>query len=201
MKKLNRDEFISKIYSFISYLFRESNIKINKIFLFGSVARGDFDQESDIDIFIDVDKKNETPMEVKAHRALNRFYEIEGKKWELKGIKNKISLKVGALDEWELKNSIQMEGIVLYSTAASSSLKKYFLFSLPSITPVKKRNKVLRNLFGRKEIGYNDKGMISKYDGKVLSPKCFIISSEGLKEITLFLTKEKVNFSFVEIWK
>jgi len=62
-------------------------------------------------------------------------------------------------------------------------------------------NKHLEEFFGRKEIGYNDKGMISKYDGKVLSPKCFIISSEGLKEITLFLTKEKVNFSFVEIWK
>ncbi|MBI4454129.1 nucleotidyltransferase domain-containing protein [Candidatus Woesearchaeota archaeon] len=198
---MDRDELISQIYSFISYLFRESNIKINRIFLFGSVARGDFDEESDIDIFIDVDKKNEKPIGIKAYRALNRFYEIEGEKWKLKGIKNKISLKVGALDEWELKSSIEMEGIVLYSTVASSSLKKYFLFSLPSITPVKKRNKVLRNLFGRKEKGYNDNGMISKYDGKVLSPKCFIISSEGPKEITLFLTKEKVNFSFVEIWK
>lgn len=201
MKKLNKEDLISQAYGFVSYLFREPKIKIKRIFLFGSAARGDFDEKSDIDIFVDVDKKREKETEKKAKRALRRFYEIEGEKWRLKGIKNQISLKTGFLEEWELKNSIEREGIVLYGGAGGTKLKKYLLFVLEPITPIKKRMKITRKLFGRKEEGYQDKGLILKYEGKVLDPRSFMVSEEGLKEISFFLAKEKVRFHFEEIWR
>ena len=67
------------------------------------------------------------------------------------------------------------------------------------ITPVKKRIKVIRALFGRKE--YKELGLVLKYHGKILNPRCFLISREGLKEVSSFLAREKVNFAFEEIWK
>lgn len=198
---MNREDLISQAYGFMSYLFREPKIKVKGIFLFGSVARGDFDEKSDIDIFVDVEKKGEKEMERKAKRALERFYMIEGEKWRLKGSRNKISLKIGALEEWELKDSVEKEGIILYGRAGSPKLKKYLLFTLEPITLIKKRMKVMRKLFGRKEKGYQDKGLVAEYEGKTLDPRSFMVSSEGLKKISFFLAKEKVKFRFEEIWK
>lgn len=201
MKKLSKEERFAYAYAYLSYLFRGEKPKIRRIFLFGSIARGDFDEKSDLDLFLDVDKKDEKRLTKMAERALNRFQEVEGEKWRLKGIQNKISIKVGFLEDWKLKESVEKEGIILYSTAASSNLQKFLLFNLEPITPIKKRIKVVRKLFGRKETGYKDSGLVAEYKGKILNPRSFIVSYEGLGKITAFLSKEKVRFSFEEIWR
>ncbi len=199
MKTLSRDDLLSLAFVFISYLFRETTIHVQRIFLFGSVARGDFDEDSDIDLFIDTSKTFEQETSKKVERALKRFTLLEQKKWNLKGISNPLNVKVGVLKEWELQESVEKEGIVLYSPSVGSNLKKYFLFTLPALTPLKKRIKVIRMLFGRKE--YQVPGLVLKYHGKILDPRCFLISREGLKEVSSFLAREKVNFAFEEIWK
>ena len=54
---MERNELIAYAMDFASYL--ESKIEgINRIILHGSVSREDFDEESDIDIFIDTKEKN-----------------------------------------------------------------------------------------------------------------------------------------------
>ncbi len=201
MKKLSKDELVAYTYAYLSYLFRIKTHPINRIFLFGSVARGDFDENSDVDIFIDTEQKNEKKLKKNAERALNRFYELEREKWRLKSIPNQISLKVGSLNKWKLKESIETDGIILYSTASSPNLKKYMLFNLEPVTPLKRRMKVIRNLFGRKELGYKEHGLVAKYGGKTFNPRSFMVPSEGQPEIAAFLAREKVKFSFEEIWK
>lgn len=58
------------------------------------MARGDFDSESDIDIFIDTEKAKETEASVKKiQKAFEKSDVYE--KWKLKGIKNSISAKIG----------------------------------------------------------------------------------------------------------
>ncbi|MEW5896905.1 MAG: nucleotidyltransferase domain-containing protein [Nanoarchaeota archaeon] len=204
---MDKTDLLAYAYAYLSYLFGRSYLfgsrypAIEHIFLFGSVARGDFDEDSDVDIFIDVEPKNEKVVTRIAERALGRFEEIEKEKWRLKGLRNRISLKVGTLEEWKLKEPIEKEGIVLYSTAAGSKLRKYLLFTLEPIKPIKKRIKVIRKLFGRKEQGYADQGLVQRYSGKTLNPRSFIVSSDGLKEVSSFLTKQKIKFSFEEIWK
>ncbi len=55
---MNRYELIAYAMDFCSFLLKsEMANEIKKIILFGSVARGDFDSESDIDIFIDTEKE------------------------------------------------------------------------------------------------------------------------------------------------
>ena len=69
MKKLNKEELLAYTYNYLSYLFRSKTTLINQVILFGSVARGDFDENSDVDIFIDVDSKNEKEMNKIAERV------------------------------------------------------------------------------------------------------------------------------------
>ena len=106
---MERNELISYAMDFASYLALKV-ADIDRILLFGSVARGDFDDESDIDLFIDADLN---PKEVQPILGLYELSE-ENKKYKLEGIKNKISLKIGKLDEWKLKRSIISNGILLY---------------------------------------------------------------------------------------
>ncbi len=200
---MNRENLIAMCYAYVSYLFREKNVedKIKKISLFGSVARGDFDKESDIDLFIDVEKKDEIVIKKTSQNALKKIYAIEGKKWELKGIVNLLSVKVGKLEEWDLKESIEREGIILFSQSIGTKMQKYLLFSFVPSKKQKERIRVIRKLFGRTEKEYQEQGLVQKYNGKIISPRVFIVPALALKEITQFLAAEKVHYEFEEIWK
>ncbi|MBI5072978.1 nucleotidyltransferase domain-containing protein [Candidatus Woesearchaeota archaeon] len=200
---MDKENLLALCYVYVSYLFREKNVqeKIKIIYLFGSVARGDFDKESDIDVFIDVEKKNEGFIKRASQSALKKLYAIEGKKWELKGIVNPLAIKVGTLEEWDLRESIEREGIILFGQSSATKMQKYLLFSLIHPQAPKKRIYIIRTLFGRMEKEYSDQGLVQKYNGKILSPRIFIVPVLALKGITQFLAEEKVEYEIEEIWK
>jgi len=50
---LSQNEIIAYAMDFCSYLISKIDKGINSIILYGSIVRGDFDEESDIDLFID----------------------------------------------------------------------------------------------------------------------------------------------------
>lgn len=202
-KKLNRSLMLAYLYSALSYVFREQSLdgKIKRLSLFGSVARNDFDDDSDVDLFIETDKKEELMVKNGVERGLVKFQNIEGEKWRLKGISNEIKIKVGRLEEWQLASSVKSEGIVLFSPEKGNNLQKYFWFSYDAITSAKKRMKVKRTLFGREEKGFKSLGLVQKYGGKITSTRSFTISAEGQREVAAFLSGEKVFFSFKEIWQ
>ena len=148
---LNREDLISYAMDFSSYLIR-NNKNIRKIILYGSIARGDFNKNSDIDLFIDIDEKQEKNIK----KIEENFYESESyKKWKLKGLSNEISLLMGDLEgsEWKnLKRAIINTGILLYGKYKSNieKINQYVLFTFENIKPESKRVSVHRKLFGFK---------------------------------------------------
>ena len=173
---------------------------INAIYLFGSSVRGELEEESDIDVFMDC-SENEKDIENRAKDAFSRFYSSKDyDKWKILHFTYPLSVKVGKLEEWELNESISAEGILLYSkqvSLVSSTKQVLFIFSLP-----KKKTKYLklvRELYGRKEKGYSDKGLLGELKGKKLSSNVVIIPKENCEIIKKLLNKEKIEYSFREM--
>ena len=187
--------------SFLIENLKEESRFIRQIILFGSAARGDADENSDIDLFVDTIKD----MEEELNRIKEDFYKsVKFKKyWKLLNVNNEISLSVGSLEDWgDLKASINANGIVLYGKySGEAKLKHNYLFI---ITPVKDRNKsisVWRELYGytqkTKKKEYTQEGLIKKYNGKKISRGVFFIPVESSQEIIRYLRGKKFGFQII----
>ncbi|MEK6927189.1 MAG: nucleotidyltransferase domain-containing protein [Nanoarchaeota archaeon] len=196
MENLN-SELVSLASAFVSFIIPK--IKVEEIILFGSVARDEADKNSDVDIFIDV-KENEKEVEKIIKKELLKFYKSQiYDKWRIKEINNELSVKVGDINNWELKEIIKQEGIILYGKNKSNdNLIDYTYFNLKPIKNIAKRNKTIRFLYGRKEKNKETKGIIEKI-GKKLNALSFIVLTNQSREIIDILRKEKVEFSFFNI--
>ena len=65
--------------------------RINNVILFGSIARGDYDEESDVDIFINLKKESgKRKMEEVVDNSINKFEAKARETYFLRGIKNPI---------------------------------------------------------------------------------------------------------------
>ena len=205
MRQLNRQLLISYTHAFVSYLFRMSALdasEIKGIYLFGSVARAEADKESDIDIFVDCQKSSENNVKRIIERALRNFYRSEEKrKFTLLGIYNEMNVICGALDEWELKESIKNDALVIYSPSLSYSLRSHFLVIFEPIKDITKRNRVIRKLFGRREKHYKDKGFVLELKGEIIDNKTFIVPSEEINKILKIFSREKINYKIKKIWR
>lgn len=201
------------IYDYISILFEDENMRksVRRIILFGSVARGEFDEESDIDIFIEI------PSGVKTKRFENlvknsekRFYSMSGKKWELMGMELPISSLVGNLEDpgWrELKTEIISTGITLYGKFESlpKNLKHYALFSYNmSDIPQNRKMKFLRALFGyatkKEKTEYKQSGILEEIGGKKLGPNTILIPIEKSRNVQKIFNSFGITPEIREVW-
>ncbi|MBI2140307.1 nucleotidyltransferase domain-containing protein [Candidatus Woesearchaeota archaeon] len=200
---MKRNEVISYAAGFVSFLLkREENIA--GVILFGSVARGDFDRESDIDLFIETDepKKN-------IQNILDLYEKSEdSKKFRLSGIENSLALKVGKLEEWpSLRRSIQSDGIVLFGhfTELPEGLKHCLQVKV-MVRGKERKEKVRlwRMLYGYKQkVGkkiFTSQGIIEKCGGKKVSPGVFIIPIEKSKDIESFLNENKIGLRVTDVY-
>lgn len=202
MSPKNKDKIIAFAIDFISYL-KENHIEIKKAILFGSIVTGEFDKESDVDIFIET-KENEE----KIQDILTEFEKTLGENWRLKGIDNTISLKIGNLEKWpELRRSIQSNGLMLYGPYIDTpkKIKNYILFILDfKDLPRSKKVSVWRRLYGYKQTINNKKyssyGFIIELDGKKLERGIISIPSENSIKFKDFLKKHKIKYKLYEIW-
>ena len=200
---MERHDLISYAMNFAAFLIRKKP-KIERIILFGSVARGDFDGESDIDLFIDA------PLNRKDIEPILELYEIseENKKYRIEGLKNEIRVKAGKLDEWKsVERSIISDGILLYGKFKEmpKGINGYILFKM-LIGKMERKNKmkVWRRLYGYKQkIGnkvYYSKGLIEETNGRKLCRGLFTVPTEKSNEIIDFLRKNKVGYEVKEIF-
>ena len=200
MKDLKFKNLESYASAFVSFVLPK--IDVEEIILFGSVARGEATEKSDVDLFFNT-KENERNTKKIISYELKKFYNSRiYETFSLKGIKNPISSKTGNLDEWKLKRSIISDGIILYGKYKKSPErgKAFVLFFIKPIKNVTKRNRIIRRLFGRKERGYSNEGIIKEISGKRLNSTTFLVPSEKVSEVLKILNSEKLNFSFFEIW-
>lgn len=210
---MERNEILAYVYDFISML--QFNIKspenIKAIILFGSTARGDYDEESDIDIFINLKKGSDIKkIEELVDYSINEF-EIKARDtWHLKGIKNPIKCISGHLEEkeWvELKKEILSNNITLYGTMnyKEEELLPYYLFQY-SLKNLKQNKKVY---FLRKMVGYKSKkkkrvyvsrGLLDDVKGIKLKESNILVPSKDAIKTQKFFMKNKITPKIREIW-
>ena len=194
-----------KIYAsyFVSYLLMNlrSIENIERIILFGSVAKGEPAEESDVDIFIWLKKENKKS-KTEIDKVLSDFYESrEASLFKLKRIDNKINLITGRLDNWkELEKSIESTGIVLYGKYVSSGIrgKKYSIIFWDKIE--KNRGAFLNKIYGFKVKEKKYKGLLEEFKGRKLGKSSIMIPAEYGGDIFKLLRKHKVNSKIIEVY-
>ncbi len=197
MLQLNKNILISYTQDFVSFIIETVDIsQIKNIILFGSVAREEANEESDIDIFIDVVKEDKK-LEEKILQAKQRFYASAKCKeyWNLRGVKNEFVLKIGKLSEWkELKNSIISNGKVLYGKYFDVPEGKnctYFIWE--NIHPETKRILFSKRLFGYMQNEKRYQGLLEKYEGIKLGKGIIIVPTEHSATFTTFFRENKIT--------
>ncbi len=177
----------------------ETNIE--RIILFGSAAKNEATKESDIDLFIEVNKKNKM-FEKRIEKIISEFYKSrEALLFRTKGISNKINVIMGRLEEWrDLRTSIESTGIVLYGryTPQKSSGKKWAIIFWDAIE--KNRGAFLNKIYG---VSINKKryaGVLEKRQGKRIGKSCIMIPMEYRNEFLTITKKYKVNAKIIEAY-
>ncbi len=174
---------------------------ISTIILFGSAAKGDASTESDIDIFIEVERKSKN-IEGKIAQITEKFYKSrEALLFKVKGIDNKINVIVGKLAEWtELRKSVESTGIILYGKyiPTGGSGRKFALIFWEVIG--KNRGAFLNKLYG---FNFNKKrysGLLEKNEGRKVGKSSIMIPVEHSQEVLKLIQHHKVKAKIVEIY-
>ncbi len=202
---MKQESLIGYALSFASFVL-DSKIgkNINRIILFGSVARGDFTEESDIDVFVDTEKD----IEIEAEKLLILFRSSRThESWKLRGLKNQISLKIGNLKKWSLRREVISSGILLYGKYNDvPDGVKYYLMIKMDLRRIKqaKQMRIWRKLYGYKQkIGkkiYTNNGLVESLGGEKLGKAIIIVPMETRLEILELLKKHKIKHTVYELW-
>lgn len=209
MKSETRNKLIAYAVHFASFLV-EHGVKARGIILFGSVASGEFDKESDIDVFVDAERGAKEIDERSISGLLSNFEKTVGERWRLKGITNELSVTVGDINSkgWEdIRRTVQSYGITLYGQYKElpKSIKPYVLFSL-NFKGISRSRKVSiwRKLYGYvQKVGnksYKSEGLLEQLGGTKVDKGVMLVPAASAAEIKSFLGKSKVSYKLVEIW-
>ncbi len=197
---------ISYCFDLLSFVFHnhDAGKVIKSIYLFGSAVRGELEKSSDIDLFVECEKEDETKVKSLLDSGIIKFTASQDfQKWKLFHFRYPFSAQIGQMAEWELKLSIASEGISLYNqkgiSSAANTGERKVLFILNY--PKKKKGyiKVRRLIFGRDESYYQGTGLLHKYRGQRISATVFILPKEYQGSMMDALSKEKVIFSMKEV--
>lgn len=197
-----QNELIGYALDFTSYLI-ERTAGINRIILFGSAARGDFDTESDIDLFIDTTQRR---LDAAIPKIVESFYATtKAKAWNLKGIEREISCVVGELDseEWkDLKRAIMNTGIILYGKyhGAVEKVHHYLILSYGPIRSESKRVSTHRSLYGFTVGKTKYSGLVDKYHAVKLGTGCLMVPLEHALEMKKFFQERKIAVKLYDVW-
>ena len=199
-----KHDLVSYGMDFASFLVQKIKDKncIKNIILFGSVSRGEEEETSDVDIFVDVINEN-AKIGREVNQILNGFLDSVKYKnyWKLFGVENEIKLTIGILDKWtELKPSILSNGITLYGKFKSDIKGKHItLFVWENIKPNSKRVLFNKQLFGYKQGKKFYSGLLQKYVGVRLGKGCILVDLENYNVFYKLFRKYKISVRIKKI--
>ena len=198
---------IEYIYDFLAIFFEKlkEKEKIRNVILFGSFARGNQRKDSDIDIFIDIERKDKNYVEEIIRESINEFELKSERTWRLKGITNPIVPIIDDLEteQWqELKNEISHYGIFLYGKYKEKSENKVIIKYNINKLKQKDKMKIIRELFGykikQKKKIYEKKGLIEKIKAEKIDSG-ILADKENYKEVIDVLKTKKVSYKIIKI--
>ncbi len=193
--------YASYYSSFLLEKLSSENI-ISRIILFGSAAKGEASKESDIDIFIEVNRQSKG-IEKKIMQMTETFYKSrEALLFKVKGIDNKINVIVGKLVEWkELQKSIESTGIILYGKyiPAPGRGRKFALIFWEEIG--KNRGAFLNKVYGFTINGKKYSGLLEKSEGQKAGKSSILIPVEHSEEVLKLIQHHKVKAQIVEMYR
>lgn len=169
--------------------------------LYGSVAKNEANEESDVDIFIEVRGKG-VGSEREIQRIEQEFYRSrEAALFKSRGVDNKFSLKVGRLKEWkDLYRSIASTGIVLYGKYEAKELpagvKHFAIFFWDHVG--KNRGAFLNKLYGFRIRGKNYTGLLQRSGGMKIGKSCVMLPVHYKDEISGLIKKHEVKAHMAE---
>lgn len=185
-------ERISYAVDFVSFLIQNVKDleKVNQIILFGSVARGESNKDSDIDLFVDSSKL----AKLNVDKIKERFFSSVKFRnyWKPLGIENELNIIVGNVDDWKLKDSFVGSSIILYKKYSPDSGSGESKVLLSWESPKKNSHRVMlnKNLFGYKHYSKTYDGIISK--NEKVGANTILIKSENLPTILHLFKRFKV---------
>ncbi|MDP2672944.1 MAG: nucleotidyltransferase domain-containing protein [Nanoarchaeota archaeon] len=206
---MKQREIMAYTYDFVSLLLEKKEVQENlkKIVLFGSVARGNFDEESDIDLFIEVkESADNKKIEDLVHKTVNIFEVFAEKTWNLRGINLPIKFIVARENDpdWiELKEEIQHYGILMYGEYKEHK-DNYALISY-SLNKLKQNDKMnfLRKLYGyavkKKKKIYSKSGLISAIGAVKTATNQILVRIEKIKDALDLLKEFEVPYTVRKI--
>lgn len=189
---------------FASYIVQKLKDKdmVKNIILFGSVARGEAGEKSDIDIFVDITRES-NKLENDIKKLRNGFIRsVKYTYWKMLGVDNEINVIVGELDRWEeLKPSIIANGLALYGKfkpeVTLGTHKAFFVWE--NIKPNAKRV-----LFNKQLLGYMHKkkfynGLIQKHGGERLGKGCIVVPLDQAVVFHKLFKKYKISVKLKKV--
>lgn len=203
------NQIFAYIYDFLQIFFGNSREHIEQVILFGSATGTNLTEDSDIDLFIDVDE-NTDQVEMLFQKALLEFETSQGKKWALQGISYPIKAIIGKINspEWQhLKPDLASNGIVLFDRykILPKGLEHRVIISYDlSHIAAKDKVKFIRTLYGYsnkiKDKIYSHKGLLHKFKGLKINNGVISVPIEYAQQMYDFFKQENMVFSVSEVW-
>lgn len=192
-------DFVSFLLQTIEY---EELLNINEIILFGSVSRGVATKKSDVDIFINVFKKNKG-FEKKVSVATKKFYESDLFKryWQLRYVENEIKCIVGKLKEWtELEPSIIANGIVLWGKYRGMLKGRTdIIVYWDKIKGESRRVLLSKKIYGYKYKNKKYTGLIEETEARKLGANCIIVPSEHFQRFSKVFKDFEITIKMIYV--
>lgn len=205
-----QDEFKDLVFKFAKHASVE---EVAYIFLFGSVAKGDADRRSDIDLLVVLDSYDRDYEEVEARTRISELaFSLEkehGKSIQLIFTNKNFE----GLDDHFIEVVLN-EGILLYSRSPSIrvnglGLEHYVLvtYGLANLNP-KNKMKVKRILYGQKtrklikDKSYESEklGIVQTLQGMRVGAGVIAIPQKNIHNFREELSKLKVAFKEIDLW-
>lgn len=205
-----QEEFREQIFKFVRYA---SVDEVAYIFLFGSVAKGDTDRRSDIDIFIVLDTYDKDFEDMEAKARISELALTLEKEYNRRIQLVFTNKNYEGLDEHFIEEVFK-EGILLFAKSPSIKvhglgLEHYamFVFSLEGLNSTDKM-KIKRILYGYKTKKivkgkrYESEkiGFVQKLQGLRIGAGVIAIPSKNVLDIEKELNRLKLSFKRIDLW-